>query len=262
MEEFLKSTIKEAGYLAKGYYLDGVSYSAKSSPGDIVTVADGETEKFVVEKIRAKYPDHGIIGEESVGNVNPDAEYVWVIDPIDGTRNFANHIALWCTMIGIEKDGKPYMGAVYDAINDELFFAEVGKGAYLNDKKIEVSDHHEVEHSFICYSAGEVNDYSPYSSNKENYEKYVRFYNNLMGETGHWVSNYGTMLLTCQLAAGRIDALLHNAGLYHDYLAPYVIATEAGALFTNSSGENWQKRGMDIVVANPELHAKLLKLFE
>jgi len=108
MQQFLKTTIKQAGQLAKQYYQKGIKVSIKSEPSDVVTDADIAVENFLIKKIREKYPDHGIIAEESE-EVNPDAEYLWVIDPIDGTRNFSRHIAVWCTMVGITKNGKPYI---------------------------------------------------------------------------------------------------------------------------------------------------------
>lgn len=260
MDEFLKKIIKEAGVIALGYYKEGIKYEEKSGRGDVVTEADTEVERFLMTNILEKYPDHGILGEEKINNVNTDAEYVWVIDPIDGTRNFANHIAFWCTMIGVEKDGKPYMGAVYDAINDELYYAKVGEGAFVNDRPIKVSDYDQVEHSFLCYSGGVVDIDSPY--NPEKFEEYKKFHKNLCDTKGHWVHMYGSVLSMCHLATGRIDCYLNNCGLYHDYLASYVITTEAGANFTDCEGNDWEKGGRDIVVANPKLHPKLLKLFE
>ena len=261
MQEFLKQTIREAGSIALGYYKAGVSSTNKSSRGDVVTIANIETEKFLVNKILQQYPDHGIIGEEGGADGNLDAVYKWVIDPIDGTRNFANHIAFWCTMIGIEKDGKPYMGAIYDAINDELYFAEVGKGAFVNGNKISVNSYSEVEHCFLMYSGG-VKEKEDYIYQPDNFEGYKRFLDNLIGDTGHWVHMMGSALSLCHLAAGRIDAILMNAGAYHDYLPGYIISIEAGAKFTNSDGDNWQKGRKDIVVANPKLHKNLMKLFK
>lgn len=259
MLEFAKNLAKEAGSLALGYYKEGVSHTFKSSPSDLVTEADTVVSDFIIKKIKETYPDHGIISEEEDQIVNENAEYVWVIDPIDGTRNFANHIALWCTIIGLTKNGEPYMGVIYDPINDELFYAKRGEGAYCNEKKIKVSEHGDVDHAFTVFSNGMVNEESPYSPDK--FEEYLDFYKNLMGDNGHWISNLGTMLECCQLAAGRIDAVVKNCGLYWDYLAPYVITTEAGAVWTDCAGEKWEKGKLDIVVANPELHAKLLKLF-
>lgn len=262
MLDFLKRTIREAGDIAKKYYVEGVSYTQKSHPSDVLTIADTTVSNFLIEKIKEKYPEHGIISEEEREDHNPDAEYVWVIDPIDGTRNFANHIPLWCNMIGITKNSVPYMGAVYDPIHNELFFAEQGRGAFVNDKQIHVSDYPEVSHCFIVYSSGvEGGEYEgDYSST--HFQDYKRFFNNLLGDDGHWIQNHGNMVPACYLAAGRIDALVFNSGLYHDYLASYVIATEAGAKWTNSKGEEWKRGQMDIVVANPILHPKLLQLFK
>ncbi|MBT4121110.1 MAG: inositol monophosphatase [Candidatus Magasanikbacteria bacterium] len=256
---FAKELAKEAGSLALSYYKEGISHRFKSSPDDLVTDADIAVSDFIIKKIKEKYPDHGIISEEEDEIVNEDAEYVWVIDPIDGTRNFAKHIAAWCTMIGLTKNGEAYIGVIYDAINDELFFAQKDKGAHCNGNKISVSNHETVKHAFTVFSNGIVDENSPYSPKK--FQEFLVFYKNLMGENGHWISNHGTMLEACYLAAGRIDVLVKNSGLYHDYLAPSVIATEAGAVWTDCAGEKWEKGKMDIVVANPKLHKKLLELF-
>jgi len=259
MKNFIQQTIKEAGYIAKGFYKEDIEHTIKcDDPTDVVTKADIEVEKFLIEKILSKYPDHGIISEES-DSINIDAEYVWVIDPIDGTRNYARHIAVWCVMVGITKNGKPYMGAVYDAINDELFFAEVGCGAELNGNKIKVSDHKDIKDCFISYTGGVKNKNSPYDAG--NFAGYVKFYDNLRADHGHWTHNFGSTMSMCFLAAGRVDAVVMNSGLYHDYLANYVIATEAGAKFTDSDGNDWKAGRKDVVVANPVLHKKLLTLF-
>ncbi|TAN33568.1 inositol monophosphatase [Patescibacteria group bacterium] len=258
MLEFVKSTIKEAGYLAKGYYLKGVKSGVKSNPSDVITEADTEVEKFLIEKILEKYPDHGIISEERKEEINPGAEHTWVIDPIDGTRNFANHVAMWCVMVGLTKNGTPYLSAIYDAMNDELFWAQKGEGAYLNGERIKVGNYDKVEHCFLIFSQGAVGC----GNGQKRFKDYVRFWNNINGDTGCWLHNMGTILTMCHLAAGRIDAVVTNAGFYHDFLAPYVIATEAGAKWTNSFGEEWKRGECDIIVANPVLHKKLLELFK
>jgi len=256
MEKFLKQIIREAGYLAKGFYEEGVDCEYKVSASDFVTKADREVEFFIRAKIKEKYPDHAIMGEEHDLEGDENAEYKWVIDPIDGTRNFVKHIAIWCTLIGITKNSKPYMSAVYDAINDELFFAQKGKGAYLNDKKIRVSDVESIEHCYLIFSGG-MRDYCK----EEDYERYMHWQERSNEGNGLWIHNYGTMLPACHLAAGRIDAFVNNTGKYHDNLAPYIIATEAGAKWTNSYGEEWNGEDRDTVVGNPKLNPKLLLLF-
>lgn len=259
MREFIEKTIKEAGEIAKKYYLQGVKHKIKSSPGDLLTIADLKVEKFLIESILKKFPEHGIISEESAPR-NPGAKYVWVIDPIDGTRNFAKKIPFWCNMVGVCKDGKPWIGAIYDPLHDELYYAEKGKGAFLNGKKIKVGKHSTVDHAFMTYSSGIRIKGSPYYA--EEYPRYFSFLKKIMDKTGFWLNNFGCNLSICHLAAGNLDAAVLNSGLYHDYLATYVIATEAGAKFTNSYGKDWTRGDMDVVVANPILHKKIIKMFE
>lgn len=261
MQDFVKTIIKEAGFIAKGYYMEGVEKDFKTDPTDIVTVADKEVSNFIIEKIRANFPDHGIISEEEKDEINPNAEYTWVIDPIDGTRNFANHIGDWCVMIGLLKNREPYIGAIYDALADELFFAEVGKGAFLNDKTIKVSNSEDLKYFSFVFNPGWIRSGSLYNSTVENYQRYSNFYKNLMGDTGHWFSSNGSRLCLCRLACGRIDAVIINGGLFHDNLPGAIIAMEAGATFTNCHGGKWQYDEKDIIAANPNLHKKLMDLF-
>lgn len=259
MLNYAKQITKAGGKLALGYYKNGFEFHAKSEPSDIVTEADTAVSNFLVKKIQEKYPDHGINCEELEEVINPDAEYIWVIDPIDGTANFAAHIPIWCVMIGLEKNGLPFMGVIYDPIQNELYYAEVGKGAFVDGKQIHVNNKEKVDYSFLVICPGRYMPGNPYSS--EDYPKYFDFVKNLMGENGFWYAYYRCMLSLCYLAKGNIDGVLNDACLYHDYLAGYVIATEAGAKFTDCNGNNWTKDRKDAVVANPNLHENLLALF-
>lgn len=259
MLNYAKQITKEAGKLALGYYKDGVAFKVKSEPSDLVTEADTAVNDFLVKKIKKKFPKHGIISEELEEPINPHAEYVWVLDPIDGTGNFAAHIPMWCVMVGIEKKGKPFIGVVYDPIQDELYYAEAGKGAFLNGKKIHVNNKEKVDFSFLSVCPGRYMPGNPYSS--EEYPRYAKFLQNLMGDKGFWFTYYRCNISFCHLAKGSIDGVIMNGCLYHDYLAPYVIATEAGAKFTDSYGKKWTKEKKDSVIANPKMHKNLLRLF-
>lgn len=259
MQKFIEKTIKQAGGIAKKYFLNGVKHTIKSSPSDVVTIADTFVESFLIKKILKKFPNHGIIGEE-LGEINSQAEYVWVIDPIDGTRNFAKGIPFWCVMIGLEKKGRPWIGAIYDPLNKDFYYAEVGKGAFKNGKRIKVNKTKEVDQCFFAFSAGTQDVVgSPYYAPE--HPRYAKFMRKLMGTKGFWISHYNSILSLCHLADGGLDAFAMCSGLYHDYLSAYVIATEAGAKFTDSYGKTWKKGRMDVLVANPVLHKKLLGLF-
>ena len=258
MQEFLKQTIQEAGAIAKGYFDNGVkSIKTKSSVGDLVTEADVAVSEFIVEKIKKAYPDHTIFSEEVGEKINAGGEYEWVIDPIDGTRNFANGIPFWCTIIAVVRNGETWLGAVYNALSGDLFFAEKGKGAFLNGNKISVNNTQSLDHAFgIMARANNAGVYGDYI------ERYRVFAVNLTTKTDAWVCNHATMLITCHLASGGADFFAANAGLDWDYLAPALIAEEAGAIVTNSYGEPWTRGRQDIIIANPDLHPKVMALFE
>ena len=259
MLEFAKKLAKRAGKLALGYYKKGVNYTCKSDSTDLVTEADVAVNNFIVKEIKKKYPGHGIISEENKKDHNGGAKFVWVIDPIDGTRNFAHHIPFWCVMVGLEKNGSPHIGVVYDALHDEMFYAEIGKGAFCNNKRVFVGTQENVDVSFMSFCPGVMQSTSPYSSGK--LPDYKRFFSNIVNDKGHWLHHWGCMLEACYAATGRIDALVKDGVLYHDCLMSFVIATEAGAVVTDSHGNGWKKGMKDMVIANPKLHKKLLKLF-
>ena len=148
----LKSTLikaTEAGAKELQRFFNGnFKISNKEGFNNLVTEADYASEKVIIETIKTAYPDHFILSEEA-GEVVMDSEYKWIIDPIDGTVNFANCIPICCISIGLEHKGKMIMGAVYNPIMGEFFFAEKGYGATLNDKKISVSSNDNVAKSCL-----------------------------------------------------------------------------------------------------------------
>ena len=129
---------QEAGLLAKKHFKKKIKTSHKG-PFDLVTDIDYQCEKLILEKIQRKYPSHSIVSEEK-GTIEKKSEYTWIVDPLDGTINYARGIAYFGNSIAIVRDKKdPVIGVVYDPLQNELFYAEKGKGAFLNHKKIKVS---------------------------------------------------------------------------------------------------------------------------
>ena len=134
----------EAGAAQLQHFFNGqFEISHKEGINNLVTEADHAAEKAIFEVIRQEYPGHFILSEET-GEIIQDSSYKWIIDPIDGTVNFANGIPICCVSIGIEQDGQMILGAVYNPFINELYFAQRGFGATLNDKQIRVSDKTEV----------------------------------------------------------------------------------------------------------------------
>src|SRR6186997_939906 len=138
----LKNTLIQAIYAAadeiKRFTDVSFKISNKEGINDLVTEVDHASEKAIIEVIKKQYPGHNILTEES-GAIFQDSEYKWIIDPIDGTVNFAHRIPICCISIGIEHNGKMVLGAVYNPYMNEFFFAESGQGATLNDRPIYVS---------------------------------------------------------------------------------------------------------------------------
>src|SRR6187401_123486 len=124
---------KESGKLMKEYSTKQFTIDSKDSINNLVTEVDHASEKLIIGIIREQFPDHYILTEES-GDLPKNSNTKWIIDPIDGTVNFANGIPICCVSIAIEQDGEVIMGVVYNPFINEFFFAEKGKGAFLNDE--------------------------------------------------------------------------------------------------------------------------------
>ena len=170
-------------------------------PGDIVTEVDTKTEAMVFGLIREEFPDHTLVGEESTYDVRADEGYAWIVDPIDGTRNYAGGLPFYSTVVGLALDGEVLVGVNYGPEREDLFEAECGKGAYLNGKRIHVSERTELEGCIIGFDL-------PYSDVGARYELDIgqSIWPN-MGTVGHSAVGAGISYA----AAGRTDAVLQHA---------------------------------------------------
>lgn len=258
MKQFLKDTIREVGTLANEYFIKGVtSIETKSHANDFLTEADTAVSDLFIKRVQETYPEHAILSEEQDEVLNEGAEYEWVIDPIDGTRNFAVGIPSWCTSIALAKNGETILGALYNPMSDQLFFAEKGKGAFLNGKQIYVGNTQNLDTAVgVMVRANEGGIYGDY------FERYRSLYTKLILESNAWLVNYGTMFPDAFVATGGMDFAVGNAGMTWDFLALFLICEEAGAVVTDSDGNPWKRGRQDYVIANKELHAKLLDLFQ
>lgn len=130
---------KEAGKIILSYYSKNVNAISKGSTYNLVTKADIASEDKIISIIKSKFPGHSILTEES-GEEMHKSDYCWVIDPLDGTNNFYHKFPMFCVSIALYKKGKPLIGVVFDPLKKELFYAEKNKGAFLNNKRIRVSN--------------------------------------------------------------------------------------------------------------------------
>lgn len=250
----LKSTLLKAvqagGHVLKSYFQGEFKISSKSSINDLVTEADLASEKAIIEIIKEAFPDHFILSEEA-GEIRMDSEYKWLIDPIDGTVNFANGIPLCCVSIGVEKQGKMLMGAVYNPVLNEFFFAEKGSGSTLNDKKIAVSAKAEVSSS--CLVTG-----FPYSYLDAPDGPLVVF--ERLIRKGIPVRRLGSAAIDlCWVASGRFDGFYEHNLQAWDSAAGSLIVEEAGGRVSDFEGEEYSPYKRRVLATNGKIHDEMIR---
>ncbi len=231
------------------YYEKSFVITEKEGVNNLVTEADHAAEKAIFEIIQNQYPEHYILSEES-GDLPQNNEYKWVIDPLDGTVNFAHGIPLCAVSIGIEKAGEMIMGAVYCPFINEFYIAEKGQGAYLNDRKIKVTTQTEVQKSILVTGF-------PYTYPKlhigplEIFSKLVK--------RGIPVRRLGSAAIDlCWVAAGRFDGFWEFNLSPWDTAAGYVIVKEAGGKITDFEGKEFSCYQKQIMATNGLIHEELM----
>ncbi|HBF30396.1 inositol monophosphatase family protein [Rhizobium sp.] len=254
----LAAAVFEAGELAR------VSlkrrYSAQmvlKAPRDYQTEIDVTVERIIVDRMKAAFPDYSIIGEEAVGNhdAGADAPRIY-IDPIDGTTNYAWGLPHFGIVISIVEQREVVCGVVYDCMQNELFSAEKGKGAYLNGERLVLAPFSDVQDALI--GAGLPIPGQVKSVPEETYHAALR---RLMDNTAGVRRLGSAALSTAYVACGRLDGFFEDGLSMHDYGASMLMVREAGGLVTGFSGEPIGKYG-DVLAANPALHAWLVEGFE
>lgn len=216
-----------------------------------VTEADHASEKAIFEVIKSAYPDHYILSEEA-GNIVQDSAYKWIIDPIDGTINFAHGIPLNCVSIGVEHNGEMIMGAVYNPHMNELFFAEKGKGALLNERPINVSAESKAINA--CLVTGFPYTYLDMPNGPlEVFDRFIR--------KGVPVRRLGSAAIDlCWVACGRFDGFYEHKLEAWDSAAGYLIVEEAGGKVTDFKGEKYSPYQHRILATNGKIHAEMLRV--
>jgi myo-inositol-1(or 4)-monophosphatase len=249
----LKNTLKkaalEAGQLMKAHFNSGFRVDNKDGINNLVTEVDHASEKLIMDIIRNEFPDHFILSEE-VGEIKMDSAYKWIIDPIDGTVNYANGIPICCVSIGIEHEGKMILGAVFNPFIDEFFFAEKGAGAFLNEKPIRVSDKNNVSHS--CLVTGFPYTYLDMPNGPlEVFGRFIR--------KGIPVRRLGSAAIDlCWVAAGRFDGFYEHKLNAWDSAAGFLLVEEAGGKVTDFEGNHYSPYQPHIVATNGKIHDEIL----
>lgn len=249
--EVAKRAVQEAGEIVKERFFGSFDVFVKDDRS-YVTSADLDAEKKVIEVIGKSFPDHKIVSEEAGGN-GKDSKFSWVIDPIDGTTNFSKKIPFFNIAVALEVDGKVVLGAVFQPITNELFWAEKGQGAFLNGKQIKVDQGTEYKNAFFGYChGGSIDD--------------IRYMIDIMREVKpqtREMRKFGSAdLELCYVASGRLHGFVAKGVKLMDFKPGCIIAQEAGAIVTDFSGNDWQgnTNGDVLATSSKEIHDNLMSI--
>jgi myo-inositol-1(or 4)-monophosphatase len=230
-----------------------ISHIHKKDAVEIVTEADTESEKEIISAILARFPEHSILGEES-GLKDGDSDFRWVIDPLDGTVNFAHQVPIFCISIALTYRDDIVLGVVLNPVDGQLYTALRGQGAHLNDKPIRVSKPTAVSESLLVTGF-------PYHIN-EIFEPIMIRYGNCL-KASQAVRRLGSAALDlCYVACGRFEGFWEQCLKPWDTAAGALIASEAGASVTTFSNQPYKLGDPEILVTNGHIHREMLGLLE
>ncbi len=235
-----------AGAATLNRYLGNLTFVRKKGPSDLVTEADIESEKKIIDTLRYRFPDHQILAEESGLNGINESGGLWIIDPLDGTTNFAHQLPFFSVSIAFAVNGEMSVGVVLNPVSGELFSAVKGKGATLNGHEIRVTQQDKISECLLVTGF-------PYDKEKEIKPLMARFENCLKAARG--IRRLGSAALDlCFVACGRFDGFWEENLKPWDTAAGTLIAREAGAKITDFSGTDYDIKKNEILATNGLIH--------
>ncbi|MFH1586310.1 MAG: inositol monophosphatase family protein [Candidatus Diapherotrites archaeon] len=217
---------------------------------DLVTEADKLSEKKIISEIKKEFPDHGFVGEEGEA-IESSSDYKWIIDPIDGTTNFAHNIPFFCVSIALQKKNELILGVVLNPVTNDLYVAEKGRWATLNNKKINVSKTDKLIDSIIVFGFPYVGD--------EKIRKIIDDQHKLHGKIQAGRRFGAAALDLCYVASGLAEGFYEYSLKPWDVAAGSLIVKEAGGKVTDFRGDS-KEIATDIVASNGKIHGQLMEL--
>ena len=231
---------KEAGEIIRNRFLTDKEIHFKGR-SDIVTDVDLEVEKLVLDRVRYEYPEFSVLAEES-SPIETDSQFTWIIDPIDGTRNFAEGIPHFCNLIALAKGSDVELGVTYDPITNELYTAQLGMGAYMNGNPISVTDRIRISDCLLGFDLGYVDEKAGTALDMVR-SLWPGFQSmRLMGSAG---------LGMAYAASGRIDLYFHHSLSPWDMAAGLILAKESGGVVVDRQGNPANLFTPSVIVSNP-----------
>ncbi len=249
--EDVKNIALEAGELIRSYFGKKFEVEYKTNESNLVTEVDKASEKLITEFINKKYPSHNILAEEG-SSVNKNGEYTWVVDPIDGTTNFAHGLPIFSVSIGVQKNDETILGVVYDVMMDVIYSAEKGSGAFANEKQMFVSNNSNLKHAVLVTGF-------PYdiSENPDNaLEKFVA-----LTKASRGMRRLGSAAIDfCYVAKGVFDGFWEVSLHPWDICGGKLIAEEAGGLVTDFKGKKIGIHSKQILCTNGKIHDEMMEI--
>lgn len=230
--------------------LDKVEVSSKGL-NDYVTNVDKEAEAAITYQIRKSYPDHTIVGEENGHNEGENSDFIWIVDPLDGTNNFVRGIPHFAVSIAVQQKGKTEVAVIYDPIRDELFTAVRGKGAKFNDFRLRVTKHNDLSETIIATGF-------PFKA-KQHTETYMKIFTELFGKCIDIRRAGSAALDLAYVAAGRADGYFEIGLKPWDIAAGDLIVREAGGTVTDFTGNHNYMSSGNIVAGSPKVTSLIVK---
>ena len=241
---------RQAGALLMEHFHRRVAVEYKGE-ADLVTIADRQSETLIRNFIRKHWPDHDVLGEEE-GLRDTGSDYRWYVDPLDGTTNFAHGYPVFCVSLGLEHKGKRIAAVIFDPTRDELFAAEQGSGAYLNEQRIRVSKTANLKECLLA---------TGFPSHKRHKNPNIFFYHQITLRC-HGVRRAGSAALDlCNVACGRFDGFWEFNLNPWDTAAGVLIVQEAGGKVTDFNGGPFQIDSRETLASNGLVHAALMAEF-
>lgn len=246
------SVAREAGAILRDRF--GKPHDIRyKGPLDMVTEADKAAEDLIAARLSAAFPGHDLLGEEGSRGAAPGSPFRWVIDPLDGTTNFAHNMPIFAVSIALEEEGTPIVGVIYDPMRDELFVAGRGEGATLNGKPIHPSSIDQLTGSLLV---------TGFSYTKEKRERQGEVWCAMLTKAQAIRQTGSAALNLCYVAAGRLDGYWEQGIFPWDVSAGALIVAEAGGLVTDMAGGPFRSADRQVLASNGFVHQQMLQVLQ
>ena len=223
-------------------------------PGDFVSAADKKTEKILFEELSKARPGYGFLMEEGGVVEGADKSHRWIIDPLDGTTNFLHGIPQFAISVGLEREGQMVAGVIYNPVTDELFLAEKGQGAFLNDRRLRVSARRDITQCVIGCGIPHIG--------RPDHETFIKEERAVMQNASGLRRMGAASLDLAYVAAGRFDGFWEVALAPWDMAAGIVLVREAGGTVSDINGREDMLNSGGIIVGNEMIHGQLSKILK